>query len=82
VTENEKMEQFGRMVHAMMTDVLLLPAGGAYGRKTITMPDGRGGEHSLELIIARKPVADAMEEIVAMRFGVTNVPGTKDTKPV
>lgn len=72
--DDRKMAAFGRMVFGMMTDILVLPPGDqAYGRKTVTTPDGRGGKHTFALIVARPGVADAMEEIAAMRFNVTNL---------
>jgi hypothetical protein len=81
MTEDEKMAAFGRMVFELMTDILILPEGEAYARKAVTMPDGKGGKHRLELIVARKGVADAMEEAAAARFNVTDVkPETEGRK--
>ncbi len=73
LSEDEKMAAFGRMVFGLMTDVLMMPAGEAYARKGVTMPDGRGGKHKISLIVARPGVADAMEEIAAMLFDIANV---------
>lgn len=75
--ESDKFEAFGRMVFGMMTDVLVLPdAVQAYARKTVTMPDGRGGKHRLDLIVARPAVADAMEKTASERFDVVDVKST------
>ncbi len=80
-TEDEKMLAFGRMVFGIMTDVLVLPHGDmAYARKTITMPDGRGGKHRLDLLIARPTVADAMEECAAVQFGVYAIQASGGSK--
>lgn len=72
-TDEHKMAAFGRMVLGLITDVLILPEGEAYVRRTVTTPDGKGGRHKLVLIVARPGVADAMEEIAAMRFNVTDL---------
>lgn len=76
MTDEQKMAGLGRMVFGMITDVLMLPDGEGYGRKTITTNDGHGGNHSVEIIIARGDVGDAMEEAAALRFNVTDVHGS------
>jgi len=72
-----KMEGLGRMIFSHITDVLVASEGvaQAYGRQTVTMPDGRGGKHSLVVIVATHQVADAMEEAAGMRFGVQPMQG-------
>ncbi len=71
---DEKMLAFGYMVFGMITDVLILPPEGqAYARKTVTLPDGRGGKHRLDLIVARPAVADAMEGAAATQFNVSDI---------
>jgi hypothetical protein len=77
-----KLLGLGRMIWDLITDIVVLPAqDAAYVRRTITFPDGRGGKGSIEVIVARKEVADAMEEVAGMRFGVIDVPVTKGQKP-
>jgi hypothetical protein len=75
-SEERKFYDFGLMIFGMMTDVLLLPEGDAYARKSVTMPDGREGKHRLALIVARQNTADAMEEIASRRFNIQDIKGT------
>lgn len=71
---DQKLLGLGRMVYGMITDLAVLPPGdAAFGRKTITYPNAAGGKDAVEIILARKVVADAMEEAAAMRFAIVNV---------
>lgn len=72
--DDQKFLAFGRMVFGMITDVLVLPSGDqAYARRTVTLPDGLGGKHSIALIAARPGVADVMERGVAAQFNVEDI---------
>jgi len=74
MTEDEKLLAFGRMVFGMITDLLILPvADQAYARRTVTTPDGRGGKHRIDLMVARNGVADVMEEAVKKHFAVKDI---------
>ncbi len=79
MTDDEKMMKFGKMVFGMISDVLIV-GDQAYARRTITTPDGRGGKHSIELIIARKGVADIMELAASHNFNVKDIESS--SKPV
>lgn len=73
---DHKLLGLGREIWNRISDLALMPAGDtAYSRKTVTY---RGG--SVEIIVARKEVADVMEEAAVARFAVADVPGTTETK--
>jgi hypothetical protein len=79
--DSKKLEAFGRMVFGMMSDVLLLPSSeGVYARKTITVPNGHGGKHVLELIVANRTVADIMEVAVKQHMNVKDIRGSGSTQ--
>jgi len=80
MSNDEKFRAFGQMVFGMMSDVLVLPPGEAFARKTVTMPDGRGGKHALELIVARKEVADRMEQAAQEAYNVVDVKSPGERK--
>jgi hypothetical protein len=80
--EEKQLLALGKMVFGMMTDVVLMPQPDeAYARRTVTMPNGKGGKHSIELIVASAGVADVMEAAAAAHFDVHDAPGSKGGAP-
>lgn len=77
MTNDDKFAGLGRMVFGMIEDVLIAGSqrgDSAYGRKTVTTPDGSGGKHEVVIFVVRhKEIADLMEKGVAAAMPVQDM---------
>lgn len=79
LSEDEKLLHFGQMVFGMITDVVLSAKASSaddhsFSRRTVVMPDGKGGNQEVVLLVASsEPLADLMEQGVRGRLTIIDV---------
>lgn len=70
MTEDQKMAGFGRMVFDLISTLIVSVPSEDQGiiQRSVTLPDGKGGLHNVQLIVTTPELAKVIDEAVAKHY--------------